>query len=260
MHCALCDAPEAASWLYFAGKGKLPGKGRTRVRGQIPLCDHCSEMIHKHLKRALPARLFTTMLLAIVLALAWAAPASPQTRADTVQTELVRLRGFIRAAETQATKALDALLPLTTQPVGPPTVLDWRTGVWDVLAGGYRVALDLTAGKATVAGVTAPVTSTAAGDTLRVRLQVPGYTTGLLEMVHAEGRMIGTVAYDTIVRPASAQREQLLVVPPIVRRGDCTFARYTDGSWGISPNTGACHAALDAYAGPLRFVAREYTP
>lgn len=71
--------------------------------------------------------------------------------------------------------------------------------------------------------------------------------------------MIGTVAYDTIVRPASAQRFDIQVVRT-VRRAPCTFAQYTDGSWGVTPYTAACHQALDTYAGPLRYTAREYVP
>lgn len=201
-----------------------------------------------------------TLMLAAGLLTLLATPAAAQTRADSVNTELVRLRGFIRAAETQATKALEALLPLTTPAPAPPTVQDWRTGEWDVLAAGYRGTIDLTRMQATSNGATAPILATAHGDTLRVRLDIPGYTQmGLIELVHAEGRMIGTVTRDTIVRPASAQRLELRVVRT-VRRQPCTFAEYTDGSWGVAPHNADCHQALDAYAGPLRFVARQYVP
>lgn len=206
-------------------------------------------MIYKHLKRAIPKRLFTALTLVLLLA----GPLHAQTRADTARTELVRSRGFIRAAETQLSKVLGLLDPA---PAGPPTVLDWRTGEWDVLAGGYRGVLDLTYQTATINGVTAPVTSVAAGDTLRVGLRVPGLEDGLLELVHAEGRMIGTVMYDTIVRPASAQRPSLERVS-VVKEGACTFVLYTDGSWGVAPNAGGCHAVLVERVGGLKFVARN---
>lgn len=214
-------------------------------------------MLFKHLKRKIPKSLFTAIVLALSLLLPAPVQAQslPDSILDQVRALMVRMRAANRQSETYGTQIIDLLPP----PPGPPAVMDWRTGEWDVLAGGYRVVLDLTHEKATAQSVTAPITAVAAGDTLRVRLDVPGYTDGLLEMVHAEGRMIGTVRYGEEERPASGQRPFLMVVRK-VSRSPCTFAQYTDGSWGVTPYNSNCLQSLDNYAGPFRYVAREYIP
>ncbi len=203
-------------------------------------------------------RRLTMMVLALLAVALVVVPLLAQTRADSVRAEAVRSRGFIRAAETQLSKVL-ALLDAPPPAPGPPVVLDWKTGEWGLNVGGYLVALDLDAAIATAHGVTAPVVATFAGDTLRARLAVPGYDAGLLELVHSEGRLIGAVAYGDSIRPAAGQRAELKVVRTVAR-APCTFAQFTDGSWGVSPNDATCHQALDGYAGPLRYVARTFTP
>jgi hypothetical protein len=80
--------------------------------------------------------------------------------------------------------------------------------------------------------------------------------------VHAEGRLIGIVTYGGQTRPASGERAHLEVVRTVqpTDAADCTFAQYTDGSWGVAPSASRCHQALDRYAGRLTYVARTYTP
>lgn len=208
----------------------------------------------KHLKRMVPKALMSAAALALLL---FAAPVAGQTRADSLRAELVRARGFLRAAETQLSKTLTLASP--PEP-GPPVVLDWRSGEWSVFAAGFRGVLDLSAGTATWEGVAAPIAATFAGDTLRVRIGIPGWIAGgLLELRHAEGRMIGTVSYAGETREATAQRADLQVVR-VVEESGCSFAQYTDGSWGVAPFTGPCHDALDTYVGGMRFVARQFTP
>jgi len=200
------------------------------------------------------ARSVIVGLLALLLLPSLAA--AQQTAEDSLRLELVRSRGFIRAAETQLTKVLGLVDRAPPEPV-PPVVMDWRTGEWEFLAGGYYVTLDLDASTARLAGVVAPVSATFDGDSMHVRLTVPGYDAGVLSVEHAEGRMIGTVQWQDSIRPASAQRPSLEVVQRL-EQGDCTFALFTDGSYGVAPNTAECHQALDSHAGPLRYVAREY--
>lgn len=198
----------------------------------------------------------SVILMALVLALIPTTLSAQQTVEDSLRLELVRSRGFIRAAETQLSKVLGLVDRAPPEP-GPPVVMDWRTGEWEFLAGGYYVTLDLDASTARLAGIVAPVSATFDGDSMHVRLTVPGYDAGVLSVEHAEGRMIGTVQWQDSIRPASGQRTGLQVVQRL-EQGDCTFALYTDGSWGVSPNTAECHQALDSHAGPLRYVAREY--
>lgn len=187
-------------------------------------------------------------------------PAEAQTRDDSLRTELVRSRGFIRAAETQLTKTL-ALLTSAPAEAGPPVVRDWRSGEWQLLAGGYQGVINLDAQTVTAQGITAPAVVEISGDTLRMRLAVPGWEdAALLELVHAEGRLIGTVTAEGETRPAAGQRIDLQVVRTMEVGDGCTAAAYTDGSWGVGPYTGPCHQALVEHVGAMRFVAREYTP
>ncbi len=220
--------------------------------------------------------LLRSALVALVLTLAaisgGAAVRAVPTPADTIpaldslRTELVRSRGFLRGAETQLSKTLSILDRVMGAPAdttaAAPAVQDWRTGEWSLLAGGYVGTIDLDDSTATVEGVTAPIAWTAAGDTLRARLTVPGYEAGELAVVHAEGRLIGTVAYGGETRPASGERTSLRVVRTVrpADAADCTLAQYTDGSWGVAPSASRCHQALDRYAGRLTYVARTYVP
>jgi hypothetical protein len=182
----------------------------------------------------------------------------PQARADSVREETVRLRGFVRAAETQASKIL-AIFD-REEPVAPPVVMDWRTGVWEVYAAGFRGTMDLTARTATWENVTAPIAPTFIGDLLEVRLGVEGVApSGLMTLRHAEGRMIGTITYQGQERQATASRPNLIVVTRLAQ-GECTFAQFTDGSWGVAPFTGPCHDALNTHVGGMKFVARTIPP
>jgi hypothetical protein len=185
---------------------------------------------------------------------------------DSLRTELVRSRGFLRGAETQLSKTLSILDRITGAPADTvataPTVQDWRTGEWSLLAGGYVGTIDLDDSTATADGVTAPITWTAAGDTLHARLTVPGYEAGELAVVHAEGRLIGTVIWGGETRPAAGERPSLRVVRTVqpTDAAGCTLAQYTDGSWGVAPSASRCHQALDRYVGRLTYVARIYEP
>lgn len=75
-----------------------------------------------------PARLLP---IALLLAL----PAAGQTPADSLRAELVRSRGFIRAAETQASKTLDLLERTRAQTV-PADGAGWVVVL--PLGGGWR--------------------------------------------------------------------------------------------------------------------------
>lgn len=184
---------------------------------------------------------------------------------DSLVRDAVSARGFIRASDTQLSKVVErarALLAAApAEEAGPPVVQDWRSGEWGIQAGGYHGVLDLDAGLVTAQGITAPALVEIAGDTLRMRLAVPGWQDyALLELVHAEGRLIGTVTAEGETRPAAGQRPQLQVVRTLEVAEGCTAAEYTDGSWGVGPYTGPCHQALVEHVGGLRFAAREYTP
>lgn len=191
-------------------------------------------------------------------------PAPTAAQLDSLRRGMVMTRGFLRSAVTRATHDIERLdrlrgaLPDTV--AAAPTVQDWRSGTWSLLAGGYTGVLDLDASTVEVDGVTAAVTWETAGDTLRVRPAVPGYEGGLLEVTHAEGRLIGTVSWSGETRPAAGERASLAVVRTVqpADAAGCTMAQYTDGSWGVAPASAACHQALDRYAGRLTYVARAY--
>lgn len=198
---------------------------------------------------------------AIVAFVLMAMPAQaqiPQSRADSLRAELIRSRGFIRGAETQLTKSLEVLDRQTPPPV--PVVMDWREGVWGVYAAGFRGTINLASKIAEWAGVVAPIEVNYIGDILEVRLGVPGVApSGLMTLVHVEGRMIGTITYLGEERQATAYRPELAVVS-LEEQGNCTFAQYTDGSWGHSPNTSSCFQALLQAHGPFKMTPRVYVP
>lgn len=140
---------------------------------------------------------------------------------------------------------------------GGHEVQDWKTGEWSVLAGGYNIELDLDRKRASVDDTTVPIQTQFNGDILQVR--VPGVRGGLLQLEHAEGRLVGNITAQGQTRPAAGQREVIHVVQT-VEQGDCQFAQYTDGSWGVAPQSSTCHTALNDHVGGMRYVARDYTP
>lgn len=143
------------------------------------------------------------------------------------------------------------------EPSAGDTVQDWRTGEWHVNAGGYYLVLDLDEDRATHAGRSVRIRKQFSGDVVQVT--VPGLRGGLLQLSHAEGRLVGTITANGEERQAAGQRPVISVVQA-VEQGPCTFAQYSDGSWGVAPYRGDCHAALVDYTGGLRYAAREYTP
>lgn len=141
--------------------------------------------------------------------------------------------------------------------VGSTEVQDWKTGEWGVLAAGYQIDLDLDEKRATAADQTVPIQIQFDGNVMQVR--IPGVRAGLLQLEHAEGRLMGTLTAQGRQYPAAGQRPSITVVQT-VEQDDCTFAQYSDGSWGVAPYLGPCHQALVAHVGDMQYVAREYTP
>lgn len=145
-------------------------------------------------------------------------------------------------------------LEVKTPPDVPLVVREWKTGEWFVRAGEYVGTIDLSLKQANLNGVSASVITSFRGDSVFLQLVAP--LSGRIAMEHAEGRMIGTLTRDTVVRPASAIRPQIAVVETEEVEG-CVFVVYTDGSPGVAPNNSRCHQLLDKNKGPLRYVARN---
>jgi hypothetical protein len=51
--CALCSRPTRETMLAFTHR-----RGGEKVKLEIALCDSCGDRLEKHLKRAIPKRLF----------------------------------------------------------------------------------------------------------------------------------------------------------------------------------------------------------
>lgn len=207
-----------------------------------------------------------TLLILMALLLGASPPVTGQAtpeRDDSLRTELVRSRGFIRAAETQLTKSLAVLdgTAAAEAEAGPPTVQDWRTGEWRLKIAGYYVFLDLDAGLASAEGVSAPIAAEFGADSMHIRLRVPGVE-GLarLDLHHAEGVLMGTLTTPGESRIVGGRRAHRELVRTVAVSG-CMLAQYTDDSWRIAPHIWDCQAALNDYLGErTRYAAAAYEP